>query len=436
MTETKNHSTNTSELLDSFHQTTYRFANETRLSALSNLESKGLPSTTSEEYRFTPISKLLEKNIKWSTKITSSEISSIDQFLIPNLDATILVFVNGLFDLRLSKLDDLGSNFKIKTLTEAFHSDKEIIESHFGKLVDAEKDSFASLNSAFWQEGLFVQVAPDTIIEKPLFVLHINDASKEQVISHTRLLVIVERSSQLSIIEKFDSIGSNYSFHTFSEEIVVKEKAEFDYYKIQNDPGKIYQVANSTIHQSDASKVNTFTLTMDGQLIRNNFLITIDGENCESHFHGLYLTIGDTIADNHTVVDHRKPNSYSNEVYKGIMDGHSKGVFNGKIYVRPQAQKTNAFQSNRNILLGESSSINTKPQLEIWADDVKCSHGCTTGQLDEEALFYLQTRGIPYDSAKAMLLYAFAKDVLAPIKNETIKSHLDDLISMRLYKEV
>jgi Fe-S cluster assembly protein SufD len=172
---------------------------------------------------------------------------------------------------------------------------------------------------------------------------------------------------------------------------------------------------------------------MNGEIVRNNFTITIDGEHCESHFHGIYLLNGNTLADNHTVVDHKKPNSFSNELYKGIMDGNSKGVFNGKIFVRPQAQKTNAFQSNRNILMSESATVNTKPQLEIWADDVKCSHGCTTGQLDDEALFYLQSRAIPYDSAKAMLLYAFALDVLVPIKNETLKNYLDKLISERLH---
>jgi Fe-S cluster assembly protein SufD len=170
--------------------------------------------------------------------------------------------------------------------------------------------------------------------------------------------------------------------------------------------------------------------------VRNNFTLVVDGENCESHFHGLYLLHGNTLSDNHTVVDHQKPNSFSNELYKGIMDGHSKGVFNGKIFVRPHAQKTNAFQSNRNILLSDTATVNTKPQLEIWADDVKCSHGCTSGQLDDEALFYLQSRGIPAPTAKAMLLYAFALDVLAPVKNEVVRNYLDGLISDRLHKNL
>jgi Fe-S cluster assembly protein SufD len=174
---------------------------------------------------------------------------------------------------------------------------------------------------------------------------------------------------------------------------------------------------------------------MDGTLIRNNLTIAIDGEHCESHFHGLSLLKGETIGDNHTVVDHKKPNSFSNELYKGVMDDKSKGIFNGKIYVRPLAQKTNAFQSNRNILLTDQSTINTKPQLEIWADDVKCSHGCTTGQLDDEALFYLQSRGIQKEDARAMLLYAFAMQTTEYVAIGPLKQYIDTLISKRLYAQ-
>jgi Fe-S cluster assembly protein SufD len=193
-------------------------------------------------------------------------------------------------------------------------------------------------------------------------------------------------------------------------------------------------VSNTTIHQHRASRADTYTFTLNGKMIRNNLNIIIDGEGCESHFFGLYLTEGDTLVDNHTTVDHKKPNSFSNELYKGLMDGKSKGVFNGKIYVRPHAQKTNAFQSNRNLLLSDDATVNTKPQLEIWADDVKCSHGCTTGQLDEEALFYLQSRGIPKATAKAMLLYAFAAEVMETIQNEQLKNYIDSIVSERLHK--
>ncbi len=422
------------EIVESFHHTKFAEANDQRSKAISLFEKTGLPGTKHEEYRFTPVSKILEKTFHWNAAQSQSGIDSLDGFLIPNLDANILVFINGNYSKSLSKISSPESEVKIKTLSQAFEEDNRVITSYLDKILVPESDPFAAINSAFWQQGLFIHVPENTNVAKPIFILHLNDAGEGQVITHTKILGILEKGSQLSVIEKFDSIGTNPVFHNFSEEWMVKEKSHLEYCKIQNDAGKSYQVSNTIIRQSDASQLNTFTLTLNGQLVRNNLGIVIDGEKCESHFYGLYLLNGNTLADNHTVVDHKKPNSFSNEIYKGIMDGNSKGVFNGKIFVRPHAQKTNAFQSNRNILVSDSATVNTKPQLEIWADDVKCSHGCTSGQLDEEALFYLRSRGIAEPIAKAMLLYAFAAEVLAPIKNETLKSYLDNLISERLHK--
>lgn len=424
----------TNEIVEAFHRGKFDVANNHRKNAITFFEKTGLPTAKQEEYRFTPITKSLEKNFSWGTKDSTSFINSIVSFLIPDLDANILVFINGRYSESLSKIISPEKEVKIKILSHAFKTDSTYVDSYFDKILNPESDPFAAMNSALWQEGLFIHVPENTNVSKPLFILHLNDAGNDQLISQTKILGILEKGSQLSVIEKFDSIGSNPVFHNFSEEWVVKEKSNLEYCKIQNDAGKSYQVANTVIHQSDSSLLNTFTLTLNGQLVRNNLGIIIDGENCESHFYGLYLLNGNTHCDNHTVVDHKKPNSFSNEMYKGIMDGNSKGVFNGKIFVRPHAQKTNAFQSNRNIIVSDSATVNTKPQLEIWADDVKCSHGCTSGQLDEEALFYLRSRGIAAPIAKAMLLYAFAGEVLAPIQNETLKSYLDNLIAERLHK--
>ncbi len=425
-----------SEILTRFYSTDFDVAVEHRKKAIVNFEKLGLPVTKTEEYRFTPITRSLEKNFSWAETNPVSSIGSITPFLIPGVDATVLVFVNGSYSTELSSATSQSSEVKIIKLSEAFQTQKELIENHFNKIVNSELDPFAAMNTSFWQEGVFIHVPENTIAKKPILILHIANASASQVIATTRVLVIVEKNSEFSLIEKFDSIGTNPVFHNVSEEIVLKENSQLEYCKIQNDQGNTYQVSNSSIHQADSSKVNTFTLTMNGKIVRNNLGITIDGEKCESHFHGLYLLAGDTLTDNHTVVDHRKPNSFSNEIYKGVMDGNSKGVFNGKIFVRPHAQKTNAFQSNRNILVSDTATINTKPQLEIWADDVKCSHGCTSGQLDEEALFYLRSRGISEISAKAMLLYAFATDVLEDVKNEKLKIYLDQLIAVRLNKSI
>lgn len=413
-------------------QPTFNVATELRNEAWTQFKKLGLPGTKHEEYRFTPVTRHLEKNFNLSKSNPDSNLSSVADYLIPDLDANVVVLVNGRFNALLSKVVSLESEITITTLNEALLNNP-VARAHFNKFVD-EADAFAAWNSAAWQEGIFIHVPENTSVNKPVFILQLNDASTEQVVTQTRLLGVIEKGASVSVIEKSDSIGNEVVFHNFAEEWVVKEEAHLEYCKIQNDAGKICQVSNSVIHQSTSSKLNTFTLTLNGQLIRNNLHILIDGENCESHFYGLYLLNGNSLADNHTVVDHKKPNSFSNEMYKGVMDGNSKGVFNGKIFVRPHAQKTNAFQSNRNIIISDNASVNTKPQLEIWADDVKCSHGCTSGQLDEEALFYLRSRGISETNAKAMLLYAFAAEVLQPIQNETLKSYLDHLIADRLQK--
>ncbi len=425
------------ELVNTFRNTAFDSSRESRKDAIEHFESLGFPGNKSEEYRFTPITRNLEKHFSASCfeKITPASIESIDAFKIHGYDAHWIVFVNGQFSEQFSTTDT-REQFSIQSLKGAVLEGSELVFDHFSKLAESRSDAFAALNTAFWQDGIFIRINDNTRVEKPIVILHVHDARQQPVVGQTRLLMIVGANSEATLIEKFDSIGAHPVFCSWVEEIAVKEKGKLTYYKIQNDPGQLYQVANTTIHQKDSSKVNTFTLSMSGQLIRNNFEIVIDGERCESHFYGLYLLDKNTIADNHTVVDHRKPNSFSNELYKGIMEGTSKGVFNGKIYVRPQAQKTNAFQSNRNILLSDSATINTKPQLEIWADDVKCSHGCTTGQLDEEALFYLQSRGIAKPSAQAMLMVAFAGEIVDPIRDNQLKAYLDDLISARLHKHI
>lgn len=423
------------EIINSFQQASFNEAVVQRKKAFATLEQKGLPGNKHEEYRFTPLTRAIDTVFtSWKNEVTPSALESVNEYLIPGLEANVLVFVNGIYSEKFSKLVSPTSEVKAISLREAFQSEQQTITTYFDTLVNSQTDPFAAMNTAFWQDGWFIHVPENTVVEKPFFLLHLNDAQQQQVVTHTRILAIIEKGSKLSIIEKFNTIGENAALHTFTEEFVVKESANLEYCKIQHDNGKSYQVVNTNIHQANSSRVDTFTLTLSGQIVRNNFNITIAGENCESHFNGLYMVTGNTIADNHTVVDHQQPNSFSNEMYKGVLDGNSKGVFNGKIFVRPHAQKTNAFQSNRNIALSPSATINTKPQLEIWADDVKCSHGCTIGQLDEEALFYLQSRGIDKETARAMMLYAFTAETLNTISNETLKAYADGLISERLHK--
>lgn len=417
-------------LVDHFSAEGFQTLRKERAAAIAELQKNGLPTHKSEEYKFTPVARFLDKKFSPEQRQSNqSSIGNIDDYLIAGLESNRVVVVNGRYKPTLSKLNSVAT---VQTLDEAVKENHEAV-LQLGKHAD-RNDPFALLSEAHWTEGLVIHVKKNTAATEPIVLHFIHDAQASQVITQTRLLVVVEEGAEVSLVEKHDTIGSNPVFNNSLEEIVVGENAGFTYCKIQDDHGDFHQVTNTTIHQSNNSRINTYTFTTDGKLVRNNLNILVDGEGCESHFYGLYLLNGDTHADNHTVVDHRKPNSFSNEMYKGVMDGKSRGVFNGKIYVRPHAQKTNAFQSNRNILLSDTATVNTKPQLEIWADDVKCSHGCTSGQLDEEAMFYLQTRGIPQKTAQAMLLYAFAAELIETIKDERLKNFIDSIISDRLHR--
>lgn len=402
-----------------------------RKEALESFRNLGLPPNKAEEYKFTPITRSLEKNFNFAQQNPVSKINNVSDYAIAGVEADILVFVNGVFSKEASSIKSTGVT--VLTLQDALNTNKELVIKHLGKYADVNADAFIAWNTAAFQDGVFIHVPDNTVVEKPVILYHIHDAAQGQIISVNRNLIVVGKSSELTVLEKFDSTGAA-NFSNSVTEAVVAENASLNLYSIQNDNGPRYQFGLTQIYQANFSRVNTYTFTLGGKLIRNNLQFVLDGEGIESHMYGLYLLANDTLADNHTVVDHRKPNSFSNEMYKGIMDGSSKGVFNGKIYVRPNAQKTNAFQANRNILLTDKATVNTKPQLEIWADDVKCSHGCTTGQLDEEALFYLQARGISKETAQAMMLYAFAGEVLDNVKHPVIKEYLDNVISERLHK--
>lgn len=400
---------------------------EQRQMAWSAFERLGLPTTRHEEYKYTPITRELEKIKSWSSSTqTNLESSVVAGLGIPQITGQRVVLVNGKLDAVLSSIKP-DSGYSVRSLATAN-------PESLGTIHDFTKDAFGALNTATWTDGVYLHVSQGVAVPEPITILHLQDAREGNTMAHTRLFVHVEAGGEATVIHQTHTLGNHHAFHTVVDEVVIGNGGRFNYYKLQNDAGKSLEVWNSTIRQADDSHVDTFTLTAGGEVVRNNFQIEINGERCESHFHGLYLLHGRTLADNHTVVDHQKPNSFSNELYKGILDDRSKGVFNGKIFVRPHAQKTNAYQSNRNMLLSDAASVNTKPQLEIWADDVKCSHGCTTGQLDEEALFYLRSRGLANETAKAMLLYAFAAETMDTIKNPVMKHYISDLVGQRLQK--
>ncbi|MEJ1241543.1 Fe-S cluster assembly protein SufD [Chryseolinea sp. T2] len=393
----------------------------------------GLPHNKEEEFKHTPITRLLQKNLSLEPKANKLAPLSAEEFRIEGLDAYKVVFVNGIYDPTLSSLP-ASSDVVVKTLADAVDDGDALALEHLGKYADPQTDGFVAWNTAAWTNGVFIHAKRNAIVDKPVYLVYWHNAEKEEVVSVVRNLLVVETNAQLEVFERYGSSGKAGHFSNHVTEAVVLANGGLDLYTLQNDNGQRYQYAFTRIHQEPSSRVNTYTFTFDGKLVRNTLQLALDGQGIESHMFGLYLLSGDTIADNHTVVDHRQPNSFSNEIYKGILDDNSKGVFNGKIYVRPQAQKTNAFQANRNILMSDSATVNTKPQLEIWADDVKCSHGCTTGQLDEEAIFYLQARGIDKETARAMMLFAFALEILDNIKHAGLRHYIEAIIRERLHQ--
>jgi Fe-S cluster assembly protein SufD len=402
-----------------------------RADALEVFQTLGLPHPKHEEYKYTPITRALEKNFGFASSGPFETVADIQPFIIPGIEGNRIVLINGVFSKEHSNINT--ADIIIQRLTDALTEKNEDAVNNFGTVIDYKSDALAAWNRAGWTEGVLISIPPNKVVEKPIVIYNIINASTE-VVCVARNLFVLGKNSEATIIEKFDSVAAANHFTNYANEIVICDNAQLNFYSIQNDAGNRYQYNLTQICQKRSSRLNTFTFTLRGKLLRNNLQLALDGEGIESHMYGLYLLDGDTHADNHTVVDHKQPNSFSNELYKGVMDGNSRGVFNGKIFVRPNAQKTNAFQANRNILLTDKATVNTKPQLEIWADDVKCSHGCTTGQIDEEALFYLQSRGISKETARAMMLYAFAGEVIDHVPNVIMKEYLDALISERLHK--
>ncbi|MFY7787188.1 MAG: Fe-S cluster assembly protein SufD [Thermoflexibacteraceae bacterium] len=400
-----------------------------RQEALQTFRQFGFPTTKHEEWKYTNLKRIVEKVYEQPTATTTN----IANHLLPleGLQSNVLVFVNGQYQAALSKITP-QAQLTILPLAEALQTHSELINKHLGKYATNSKDAFVAMNTAFVEQGVFIHVAAKTVIETPIYIQHLTDTTNQNVLVQPRLLVLAEKFSEFTIVEKFRGFGQKSALNNVVREMVVEDNAHVNHYILQNELPTVSHINHTVVQQASNSLYNNVTVSLNGEIIRNSLDIVIAGQNCESHLLGLYAPTGNTHIDNHTLVDHQQPNSYSNEMYKGLMDGKSVAVFNGKIYVRPHAQKTNAFQSNKNILLSETASVNTKPQLEIWADDVKCSHGCTTGALDEEPMFYLRSRGVPEKQARALLMFAFVEDILDKIQVPALREHIENLMAERL----
>ncbi len=403
-------------------------------SAIAHFSRLGFPTSKHEEWKYTNIAELVAKDFSFvfpGNKISKEEILNRFPFL---QNCFYVIIENGRLNSAASDFKSLPQGIEIKNISEA--KDNALVKKHFNQYADVGADAFAALNTAFANEGLLIHVQPKVSVEKPVYIIHVSSSSDQAVVAHNRLLVIAEKSSSVKILNV--AVSGSISSETFSNsvnEIFVDENANVEFNVLQNENDHSFQICGTHVLQAQNSVFSINTVSLSGKIVRNKLHIKLDGSNSENHMHGLYLAGGSQLVDNHTAVYHSKPHCNSNQLYKGIIGGKAHGVFNGKVMVEKDAQKTNAYQSNKNILLSNDAVINAKPQLEIFADDVKCSHGATTGQMDEESVFYLRSRGIGEESAKALLNVAFANDVLDNISVGPFREYVSALVESRL-KEI
>lgn len=395
--------------------------NDLRKSALANFDKLGFPTRKNEEWKYTDISPILKTNfsLPGAVAFEAKREEILSRFSVKE-EVILLLLENGKLNRSASDTGNLPEGIEVKLIGEEYKS--PVVQKHFSKYADVEHDAFSALNTAFLSEGLFIRVHPGHTIGKPVFIVNLSSQQEEAVVVHNRVLVVMEKnaSARMAWITASESEIAQTLVNAVNE-IVVEENASLEFDICQHENDKAYQVCNTYAYQARDSKFTINTATLGGSIVRNKLHIKLDAENCETHLYGLYLADDKQLIDNHTAVFHARPHSNSNQLYKGIISGKAHAVFNGKIFVEKDAQKTNAYQSNKNILLSNDAVINAKPQLEIFADDVKCTHGATTGQMDEESLFYLRSRGINEVHAKALLNKAFASDILDNITIDSLR---------------
>ena len=403
-----------------------------RSKSFDYFEKNGFPTKKNEAWKYTSLEKLLKNDYRiFPKKDISIELKDVKKYFLYDLDTYKIVFIDGIYSPFLS--DTTHDGLDVCLLSAALNKPKykKVIKKYFNKIVN-KNDSLTSLNTSFTKEGAYIFIPKTVISEKPIQIIHFSTGKQGKMLLQPRNLIIVEENAQVQIIERHQSLKSFQILTNSVTEIFSNKGSSVDYYKIQNDYEDCSLIDNTYISQESDSNVKVHTFSLGGKLIRNNLNFFQNGENIQSTMKGITI-IGDRQhVDHYTLVHHSKPNCNSFQEYKGIFSDRAVGVFNGKILVDKIAQKTNAFQQNNNILIDDNATINSKPQLEIFADDVKCSHGCTIGQLDNSALFYLRSRGIPLKEAKALLTYAFANNVLESVQIPELKNRINSLIAKKI----
>ncbi len=404
-----------------------------RRAGITRFGELGLPTLDHEDWRFTnvaPIARLpFRPALKPSNGVTAAQLEG---FAFARLPGARLVFVNGRFAAELSTVGPLPAGVKAGSLAAALASDGALLEHQLGRYVQSADNGFAALNQAFFVDGGFVHVPAGVVVEAPIQFVYVSTTTQSGTTFHPRNLVIAEANSQVTVLESYVSLGGKGYFTNAVTELFAGDNARMEYVKFQDEAVDAFHVAAFHGEFGRSSKVSVHSFALGARLSRNNIRTKLAGEGLECILNGLYLTRGEQLADHHMVVEHAQPHCASHEYFNGILDDKSKGVFHGRILVQQIAQKTDAKQTNKNLLLSDNATANTKPQLEIYADDVKCTHGATIGQLNDESIFYLRSRGIGPDTARQMLIHAFAGEIIERIQHEPARAELDKLVWDRL----
>jgi Fe-S cluster assembly protein SufD len=405
-----------------------------RDNAMERFVELGFPSVKEEEWKYTNVAAIARSNFELalSPELKPSEVQMKMMRSVPEARASQLVFVDGALRTDLSELSALPEQVVAIGLDQAFadESYSEIVRKHLARQADYVVNGFTALNTAFINQGAFIYIPRGITVEAPIHLFII--AQSEDTANFPRVLIFAEENSSATIVENYQGAEETRYLTNSVVEVVLAEGARLEHYKVQRESVEAFHVATTAVGLGRNSSYDTTTITFGAKLSRHDIVVTMDHEGAECWVDGLYLVTGDQHADTHSVIDHRQPNCTSHQLYKGILDGKSRAVFNGKVFVRHNAQKTDAMQTNKNLLLSNDARVDTKPQLEILADDVKCAHGAAVGQIDEDELFYLETRGIHPDLGRNLLTYGFAEEVIAKIKLDSIRQQLDETVLNRL----
>ncbi|HKP45706.1 MAG TPA: Fe-S cluster assembly protein SufD [Pyrinomonadaceae bacterium] len=403
-----------------------------RARAMEQFAETGFPSVRDEEWKYTNVAAIAKSNFQPTFEVSAID-NELKQFIAAQGEhANQLVLIDGVLNAEHSHLNASSSELTAIRLAEAIvdHRHKDTVRAHLGREADYVANSFTALNTAFANEGVYLQIPKGMTVNEPIHLLLV--ATREAVATFPRILIVAEEQSTATIMENYVAARAGKYFTSAVVEVVVKDSTRLEHFKVQRESTNAFHVANTAVDLGRSAVYDSTTITFGASLSRHDLSVTMNHEGAHCTVDGLYLVTGDQHADTHSVIDHRMPRCSSRQLYKGILDGKSRAVFNGKVFVRHNAQQTDAMQTNKNLLLSNDARVDTKPQLEILADDVKCAHGAAVGQISEEELFYLETRGIHTDLARNLLTYGFAEEVIEKIKVESIRKQLDEAVLSRL----